>query len=110
MKKLLLCVMGSLIVAISCAVTTGTQGEGTQGGYPGKWEEAVLTTDELGIKLIVIRPNEQMWELRAKTDCFWSRQYLGRTVWFKWGPVESLLMNEQGDTCEFWTKKRIDYE
>lgn len=98
------------ILATSCALAKGTQDGNSTKGYPARWEEVELTTDEFGVKLIVIRPNEQMWELKAKTDCFWSRQYVGRTVWLKWGPVESVLMNDQGDTCVFWTMRRVDFK
>jgi len=107
MKRLLWGAVAAVSLAVGCVVTTTTQGESDQ-NYPGRWEQAVLTSDELGVELMVVRENSEVWVLKAKTDCFWARNYVGKSVWLKWGPVVSLLMNDNGEICEFFTRERVD--
>jgi len=100
-----------VFIAAGCMATTKTQQpdqNDVQTGYPGKWEQATLTEDEFGFKLIVVRQNDEKWVLESKTTCFWTRQLVDRTVWLRWGPVESFLMNDQGQICEFWTGERME--
>ncbi|TET23646.1 MAG: hypothetical protein E3J71_01595, partial [Candidatus Stahlbacteria bacterium] len=78
MKKLSwLCGASVLVfIAAGCVATTKTQQpdqDDVQTGYPGKWEEATLTQDEFGFKLIVVRQNDEKWVLESKTTCFWTR-------------------------------------
>lgn len=106
---LLMMMLVVTFAATGCVITQpAVDGETGNTGYPGIWEEATLITDEFGSELIVVRENQEKWVLVAKTYCFWTRNYVGRTVLLKWGPVESLLMNEAGESCEFWTRKRLD--
>jgi hypothetical protein len=101
----------SFVLLTGCVSTTSTvkdeKKSENKSGYPGRWEQAVLTQDDFGSELWVVRENEEVWVIASKTNCFWARQYVGRYVWFRWGPVESQLMSDNGDICEFWTKKRI---
>jgi hypothetical protein len=109
MKKIF--VLSVFAVFFAGCVSTGTTKDGesssAKGGYQGRWEQAVLSQDDFGSELRVIRENEEIWVLVAKTNCFWARQYVGRSVWLKWGPIESKIMNDEGETCDFWTRKRI---
>jgi hypothetical protein len=111
MKKLwwLWCTFAGAFCIISCIATTKThEPREEETGYPAKWEEVNLIEDEFGFELIVVRQNDERWKLQSKTTCFWARQLVGKTVWLKWGPVESLLMNDKGEICEFWTGERIE--
>jgi hypothetical protein len=113
MKKLLWlwCAFAGVLSMISCIATTKTREpvqDEVETGYPSRWEEATLIQDEFGFELIVVRQNDERWKLQSKTTCFWARQLVGKTVWLKWGPVESLLMNDRGEICEFWTGERIE--
>lgn len=109
MKKIFVMSVISLLLA-GCVTTETTkdgQSSSNEGGYPGRWEQAVLSQDDFGSELKVIRENEEVWVLVAKTNCFWTRQYVDKSVWLKWGPIESKLMNDEGETCDFWTRKRV---
>lgn len=75
--------------------------------YSGSWEQATLTHDEYGAELTVVRQNDEVWIIEAKTYCIWTRNYVGRQVWLLWGPVECLVKNDNGEVCEFWTKERV---
>lgn len=99
-----------IVVAISVNCVVGTKENG-QPDYPEKWEQAILETDEFGAELIVVRENGETWRLESKTFCFWARNYVGRSIWLKWGPVQSMIMNDNGETCEMWTQERLgDWE
>ncbi len=104
-------VLSAILMLFAGCTTTGTVKDGkdtsNQGGYQGRWEQAVLTEDDYGTELRVVRENEEVWVLVSKTNCFWTRQYVGRSIWLKWGPIESKLMNDEGETCDFWTRKRL---
>lgn len=111
MKRLLWGFAVITSLTLGCVISNTTkqdQSTADQQGYPGKWEEAVLTSDEFGWHLIVVRQNDEKWALESKTTCFWTRNYIGRSVWFKWGPVISLMMNDNGEVCEFYTKERLE--
>ena len=100
-------VMMFVVGVTGCIVSTSsTEGNSTD-GYPGYWEQAELETDEFGANLIVVRQNGERWEIQSNSVCFWSRNYVGRTVLFKWGPVQSMLMNDQGQICSFNTVRKL---
>jgi hypothetical protein len=96
-----LCLM---LVSAACVATSQAVSSG--GTYQSSWEEATLLSDEFGSQLMVERQNGEVWLIKAKTYCFWTRQYVGKTVMFKWGPVECVIMNDSGQECEFWTQQR----
>ena len=109
MKKIF--VLSALVLLFAgCVTTTATkdgQSAPNEGGYPARWEQAVLTQDDFGSELKVVRENDEVWVIVAKTNCFWTRQYVGKSIWLKWGPIESKLMNDEGEICDFWTRKRL---
>jgi hypothetical protein len=73
----------------------------------GGLEEATLVKDFDGDKVIIERVNGEKWILEAKTWCSWSWRYEGSKVLLKFGYVTSILINDDGDTCEFWTGEEI---
>ncbi len=81
-----------------------TPGGGSYGGI----EEATILKDFDGDKVLVQRANGEKWILEAKTWCRWSWRYEGKKVLLKFGYVTSILINDDGDTCEFWTEEEVD--
>jgi len=73
----------------------------------GDLEEATIIKDFDGDKVIIERSNGERWLLEAKTWCSWSWRYEGKKVLLKFGYVTSKLINDEGDTCEFWTEDEI---
>lgn len=63
-----------------------------------------------GEKIIILRlKNKEAWLLKAKTWCSWAWKYEGKKIWIKFGCIETKVINKDGDVCEFWTEKQIDY-
>lgn len=77
----------------------------------GEAESAILIEDiNNGDKIIIYRLNNQeIWLLEAKTWCSWAWKYEDRKIWIKFGYINTTVMNEDGDLCEFWTEKEIKY-
>lgn len=73
----------------------------------GGLEEATIIKDFDGDKVIIERTNGEKWILEAKTWCSWSWRYEGKKVLLKFGYVTSMLINDEGDSCEFWTGDEI---
>lgn len=72
------------------------------------WETVTITADvDNGDAVIVRRRNGEEWLLEAKTWCSWSWRYEGRNVLLKFGYVSSTLVNDDGDSCDFWTKDQV---
>jgi hypothetical protein len=73
-----------------------------------EWETVTITADvDNGDAVIVRRRNGDEWLLEAKTWCSWSWRYEGRNVLLKFGYVSSILVNDDGDSCDFWTKDEV---
>ncbi|MGB9592405.1 MAG: 4-fold beta flower protein [Candidatus Kryptoniota bacterium] len=77
----------------------------------GEAEPAMLLKDiNNGDKIIILRlNNEEAWLLEAKTWCRWSWKYEGEKIWIIFGHSKTTVINEDGDVCEFWTEKEIEY-
>jgi len=100
MKQFMWGLVGVAIMFCGCGI-------GKQMIYSGsgdRWERATLLQDEFGSQLKIVRQNEEAWLIEAKTYCFWTMSYVGREVWFQWGPVECKVKSDDGEICEFWTK------
>ena len=74
----------------------------------GSVERALLVKNFNGEKVLVQRTNGEKWMLRAKTWCRWSWRYEGRYVCLIFGATTSQLINDYGETFEFWTDKQIE--
>lgn len=58
--------------------------------------------------MLIERANGEQWMLDAKKSwCAWSWHYEGRKVFLRFGPVSSILTNDQGEACDFWTEEQI---
>jgi len=77
----------------------------------GEAEPAILVKDiNNGDKIIILRlNNKDAWLLEAKTWCRWSWKYEDKKIWIKFGYIKTTVINEDGDVCEFWTEKEIEY-
>lgn len=73
-----------------------------------EWETATIVADvDSGDGVIIRRKSGEEWLLEAKLWCSWSWLYEGRSVLLKFGYVSSILVNDDGDSCDFWTKKQV---
>ncbi len=73
-----------------------------------EYEQALLVKDFPGGSVIVERANGEKWSLDAKKSwCRWAWQYEGKTVRLKFGYVTSVLVNDEGEACEFWTEEQL---
>ncbi len=76
----------------------------TQSGIEQAW---LIKDINDGEYIIIQRMNGEKWLLEAKTWCNWCWLKEGQMVYLKFGYVESLLINDDGETAEFWTEKEI---
>ena len=74
----------------------------------GSFERALLIKNFNGERVLVQRANGEKWMLRAKTWCRWSWRYEGRHVCLVFGPTTSQLINDYGETYDFWTDKQVE--
>jgi len=75
-------------------------------------EPAILLEDiDNGDKIIIFRlDNGEAWLLESKIWCSWAWKYENRKIWINFGYISSTVINEDGETCEFWTEKAINYQ
>lgn len=104
--------MSSELLATSRTATDSPQDKRTT-TFPGKKHEAplervLLVKDFNGDRVLIQRSNGERWMLRAKTWCRWSRRYEGRYVSLLFGPITSELINEEGESLNFWIDRKID--
>ncbi|MBI5688332.1 MAG: hypothetical protein HZC54_24945 [Verrucomicrobia bacterium] len=78
------------------------------GKKAGVVERALLVKNFNGERVLVQRTNGEKWMLRAKTWCRWSWRYEGRYVCLVFGPTMSQLINDYGETYDFWTDKPVE--
>ena len=78
------------------------------GRKAGSVERALLVKNFNGEKVMVQRNNGDKWMLRAKTWCRWSWRYEGRHVCLVFGQPTSQLINDYGETYDFWTDKKME--
>jgi len=71
-------------------------------------ERALLVKNFNGEKVLLQRTNGEKWMLKAKTWCRWSWRYEGRYVCLVFGATTSQLINDYGETYDFWTDKQIE--
>jgi len=74
----------------------------------GSIERALLVKNFNGEKVLIQRTNGEKWMLKAKTWCRWSWRYEGRYVCLVFGPGTSQLINDYGETYDFWTDKQVE--
>ena len=74
---------------------------------PGNLEVAELVKNFKGKNVIVKRANGEYWTLDAQVWCSWCSLSEGEKVILKFSPITSLLVNGDGETEEFWTKKQV---
>jgi hypothetical protein len=73
-----------------------------------EFEEAILVKDLPEGVVVIERTNGERWRLDAKKDwCRWAWRYEEKKVRLKFGHVSSILLNDEGDSCEFWTEEQI---
>lgn len=100
------------IVLISKRANTSPQQSdplpSTPGRRIGNFERALLVKNFNGERVLVQRANGEKWMLRAKTWCRWSWRYEGRHVCLVFGPTTSQLINDYGETYDFWTDKQVE--
>ena len=71
-------------------------------------EEAILVEDLHTGELIVERANGEKWLLDAKKGwCPWGYEFEGKRVFLRFGPNTSILINDRGESYEFWTEKEL---
>jgi len=71
-------------------------------------EQAVLVEDLHTGEVVVERENGERWVLDARKGwCPWSYEYEGKPVLLRFGKRLSVLVNDRGETYEFWTEKQI---
>ena len=104
--------MSSELIAAGRAATPSSQDKGTMTA-PGKKNDAalervLLVKDFNGDRVLIQRSNGERWMLRAKTWCRWSWRYEGRYVSLLFGPISSQLINEEGESLNFWIDRKID--
>jgi len=76
----------------------------------GKAEPAILVKDmDNGDKIIILRSNEETWLLESKTLCGWSWNYEGKQIWIRFGYTSTMVINDKGEACEFWTEEEIEF-
>ena len=78
------------------------------GRKAGIIERAMLIKNFNGEKILVQRANGEKWMLRAKTWCRWAWRYEGRYICLVFSPSTSQLINDYGETYDFWTDKQIE--
>jgi len=78
------------------------------GKKAGSVERALLVKNFNGDKVLVQRTNGEKWMLKAKTWCRWSWRYEGRYVCLVFGAGTSQLINDYGESYDFWTEKQIE--
>ncbi|MCX6910686.1 MAG: hypothetical protein NTY01_21960 [Verrucomicrobia bacterium] len=78
------------------------------GKKAGSVERALLVKNFNGDKVLVQRTNGEKWMLKAKTWCRWSWRYEGRYVCLVFGATTSQLINDYGESYDFWTEKQIE--
>jgi len=78
------------------------------GKKAGSVERALLIKNFNGDKVLVQRTNGEKWMLKAKTWCRWSWRYEGRYVCLVFGAGTSQLINDYGESYDFWTEKQIE--
>ena len=71
-------------------------------------ERVLLVKDFNGDKVLIQRSNGERWLLRAKTWCRWSWRYEGRYVSLLFGSITSQLINDEGDSLNFWVDNKVD--
>ena len=71
-------------------------------------ERVLLVKDFNGDKVLIQRSNGERWLLRAKTWCRWSWRYEGRYVSLLFGSITSQLINDEGDSFNFWVDNKVD--
>ena len=72
-------------------------------------EEALLVEDLHTGELIIERANGERWILDAKKGwCPWGYEFEGKRVRLRFGPDTSFLVNDRGESYEFWTEKHIE--
>lgn len=75
---------------------------------PEGWEVALLVKDiDYGKGVIIRRENGEVWYLKAKTYCLWAWRHKNKYVFLKFGRLSSILINEDGEVSEFWTKEML---
>ena len=73
-----------------------------------EFEEAILVKDLPEGVVVIERANGEKWKLDAKKDwCRWAWRYEEKKVRLKFGYVSSILINDEGDSCEFWTEEQV---
>ena len=101
----------------SVLLTTSRPGAASQQGKEtvtvpskqyGPLERVLLLKDFNGDRILIQRADGEKWLLRAKTWCRWSWRYEGRYVSLLFGPTSSQLINDAGETFNFWIDKKID--
>lgn len=101
----------SIVLASRRANTSPQQGDSllaTPSRRVANFERALLLKNFNGEKVLVQRSNGEKWMLRAKTWCRWSWRYEGRYVCLLFGPTTSQLINDYGETFDFWTDKQVE--
>lgn len=78
------------------------------GKRAGSVERALLVKNFNGEKVLIQRTNGEKWMLKAKTWCRWSWRYEGRSVCLVFGATTSQLINDFGESYDFWTEKQIE--
>jgi hypothetical protein len=84
-----------------------TDASATALGKKGNIEKALLVKNFNGERVMVQRANGEKWMLRAKTWCRWSWRYEGRYVCLIFGKPMSQLINDYGESYDFWTDKEV---
>jgi len=101
----------------SVLLTTSRPGAASQQGKEtvtvpskkyGPLERVLLLKDFNGDRVLIQRSDGEKWLLRAKTWCRWSWRYEGRYVSLVFGPTSSQLINDAGETFNFWIDKKIE--
>ncbi|MBD3285787.1 hypothetical protein GF359_04935 [candidate division WOR-3 bacterium] len=100
MKQYMWGILGVVFLLSGC----GLNKKMFAGDSTGQWERATLIQDQFGSQLKIVRQNNEVWLIEAKTYCFWTKRYVNAEIWFLWGPVECKVKNDAGEVCEFWTK------
>ncbi len=74
----------------------------------GAMERALLVEDLHTGELIVERENGERWLLDSKKAwCPWSYAYEGKHVLLQLGVRISILINDRGESWEFWTDRQL---
>jgi hypothetical protein len=73
-----------------------------------EFEKAFLIREFPEGSVIIERANGEKWKLDAKRSwCRWAWQYEEKSVRLKFGYTSCTLVNDEGESCEFWTEEQL---